>query len=68
MSQPSNLQGIFELPLTLPDRDAQGRLARLVGMDEKIKRMANILGVLINPAGLKKWQAKHHANATGCQR
>lgn len=65
MSQPSNVQGIFERPLTLPDPDAQGRLARLVGMDEKIKRLANILGVLINPAGLKKWQAKHHADAIG---
>lgn len=63
MSQQSNFQGMFERPTTLPDPDAQGRLARLVGMDEKIKRLANVLGVLINPAGLQKWQAKHHADA-----
>lgn len=62
MNQP-NLQGLFERPTTLPDPDAQGRLARLVGMDDKIKRLANVLGVLINPAGLRKWQDKHHADA-----
>lgn len=65
MSQQSNLQGLFERPTTLPDPDAQGRLARLVGMDDKIKRLANVLGVLINPAGLRKWQDKHHADASG---
>ena len=65
MSQQPNLQGLFERPTTLPDPDAQGRLARLVGMDDKIKRLANVLGVLINPAGLRKWQDKHHADAGG---
>ena len=64
MSQQSNLQGLFERPTTLPDPDAQGRLARLVGMDDKIKRLANVLGVLINPTGLRKWQDKHHADAS----
>lgn len=62
MNQP-NLQGLFERPTTLPDPDAQGRLARLVGMDDKIKRLANVLGVLINPVGLQKWQDKHHSDA-----
>lgn len=65
MSQQPNLQGLFEHPTTLPDPDAQGRLARLVGMDDKIKRLANVLGVLINPTGLRKWQDKHHADAGG---
>jgi AAA+ superfamily predicted ATPase len=65
MSQQSNLQGLFERPTTLPDPDAQGRLARLVGMDDKIKRLTNVLGVLINPSGLRKWQDKHHADAGG---
>ena len=65
MSQQPNLQGLFERPTTLPDPDAQERLARLVGMDDKIKRLANVLGVLINPAGLRKWQDKHHADAGG---
>lgn len=63
MSQPLNLQCLFERPTTLPDLDAQARLARLVGMDDKIKRLANILGVLINPVGLRKWQDKHHVDA-----
>ena len=65
MSHQSNLQGLFERPTTLPDPDAQSRLARLVGMNDKIKRLANVLGVLINPVGLRKWQDKHHADAGG---
>lgn len=64
MSQQPNLQDLFERPTTLPDPEAQGRLARLVGMDDKIKRLANVLGVLINPAGLRNWQGKHHADAS----
>jgi len=65
MIQHSNLQNLFELAKTLPDPDAQERLARLVGMDDKIKRLASVLGVLINPTGLRKWQDKHHADAGG---
>ncbi|MFG6439753.1 AAA family ATPase [Roseateles sp. LKC17W] len=63
----SNTQdkSLFERTTTLPDPDAQGRLSRLVGVDDKIKRLANILGVLINPAGLKSWQQKHHDDAYG---
>jgi AAA+ superfamily predicted ATPase len=63
----SNTQdkSLFERTTTLPDPDAQGRLSRLVGVDDKIKRLANILGVLINPAGLKAWQQKHHDDAYG---
>lgn len=63
MSQQLNPQSLFERPINLPDPDAQGRLARLVGVDDKIKRLANVLGVLINPARLRKWQDKHHAEA-----
>lgn len=65
MSQQPNLQGLFERTTTLPDPDAQGRLARLVGMDDKIKRLANVLSVLINPTGLHKWQDEHHSDAGG---
>lgn len=61
----ANIQGLFDQPLTLPDSNAQSRLARLVGMDDKIKRLANVLGVLINPAGLHQWQTQHHAQAVG---
>ncbi|MCP5431625.1 MAG: AAA family ATPase [Chromatiaceae bacterium] len=65
MSLQPNLQGLFDHPTTLPDPDAQERLARLVGMDDKIKRLANVLGVLINPTSLHKWQDKHHRDASG---
>lgn len=63
-SQPMKAN-LFEQAKTLPDPDAQGRLVRLVGIDDKIKRLANILGVLINPSGLKAWQQRHHDDAYG---
>ncbi|NML17054.1 AAA family ATPase [Azohydromonas caseinilytica] len=56
-------QGLFERPAMLPDPDARMRLERLVGMDDKIKRLANMLGVLINPTGLQKWANQHRATA-----
>ena len=62
MSQP-NTNALFERPITLPDSDARDRLARLVGMEDKIKRLTNILSVLINPHGLQKWQKDHHPDA-----
>lgn len=61
----TSTSGLFERPITLPDTDAQSRLARLVGMDDKIRRLSNVLAVLINPAGLRKWLEQHHAHATG---
>lgn len=64
MTQNTTPTGLFEAAVTLPDADAQARLARLVGMDDKIKRLANVLGVLVNPTGLRKWQSRHHVDAT----
>lgn len=63
MTQAQNFTALFERPQALPDIDARDRLARLVGMDDKIKRLANVLSVLVNPNGLQKWIAKHHAGA-----
>ena len=59
MSQP-NTNALFERSIMLPDSDARDRLTRLVGMEDKIKRLTNILSVLINPHGLQKWQKDHH--------
>ncbi|MBT9599091.1 MAG: AAA family ATPase [Vitreoscilla sp.] len=62
MTQPQT-NALFERSITLPDSDARDRLARLVGMEDKIKRLANILSVLINPHGLQKWQKDHHPDS-----
>ncbi|MDH6167127.1 AAA+ superfamily predicted ATPase [Variovorax boronicumulans] len=63
MSHNPNQPRLFERATEFPDPDAQDRLARLVGMDDKIHTLANLLGVLVNPEGLRKWQQKHHADA-----
>lgn len=62
MTQPQT-PALFERTITLPDPDARDRLARLVGMDDKVRRLTNILSILINPNGLRVWQKKHHPDA-----
>ncbi|WP_431049992.1 AAA family ATPase [Roseateles sp. L2-2] len=32
-------------------------------MDDKVRRLTNILSILINPSGLRTWQKKHHPDA-----
>ncbi|MCY3782231.1 MAG: AAA family ATPase [Chloroflexi bacterium] len=54
---------LFDRPITYPDVDARERLARLVGLDEHKARLAKILGLLINPAGLDSWARKYHPGA-----
>lgn len=54
---------LFDYRLDLPDSDAQDRLGRLVGLDEHKTRLAKILGLLVNPDGLRKWAERHHPGA-----
>ncbi|MBP9591226.1 MAG: AAA family ATPase [Steroidobacteraceae bacterium] len=54
---------LFERRLTFPDFEPQERLARLVGLDDHKVRLAKILGLLVNPAGLESWAQKHHPEA-----
>lgn len=55
---------LFERTTNFPDPDANRRLQRLIGMEDKIKRLTNMLGVLVNPQGLNDWLKKHHSEAT----
>jgi SpoVK/Ycf46/Vps4 family AAA+-type ATPase len=54
---------LFERTLELPDSEAQARLARMFGIDDKVRRLTNVLSILINPTGLKKWLSKNHPSA-----
>lgn len=54
---------LFEPRIHFPDFDARDRLNRLVGLDEQKSRIAKMLGILINPNGLKSWASVHHAGA-----
>jgi AAA+ superfamily predicted ATPase len=54
---------LFERRLTFPDFEPQERLARLVGLDDHKVRLAKILGLLVNLAGLESWAQKHHPEA-----
>lgn len=63
MSTKPALEELFERRITYPDFEPQGRLARLVGLDEHKARLTKILGLLVNPGGLETWAKRHHPGA-----
>jgi SpoVK/Ycf46/Vps4 family AAA+-type ATPase len=63
MSSDTTEDELFEQRVTYPDVEAQGRLARLVGLDEHKARLTKRLSVLVNPHGLEGWARKHHPDA-----
>ncbi len=65
MSTEPTIDELFERRLEFPDPDAQGRLARLVGLDDYKARLTKILALLVNPTGLHAWAQRHHRDATG---
>jgi AAA+ superfamily predicted ATPase len=54
------INDLFERRTVLPDIRVQERYARLVGLDDQKSRLTKILGLLVNPAGLERWQSTHH--------
>lgn len=60
-----SLDELFERRINYPDFVPQERLARLIGIDNQKMRLAKILGLLVNPAGLEAWARKYHARADG---
>lgn len=63
MSSVPTIDELFERRITYPDFEPQARLARLVGLDEQKARLSKILGLLVNPAGLRTWIDRHHPEA-----
>lgn len=63
MSDRPQTAELFERALSYPDPDAQARLGRLIGLDGQKERLAKVLGLLVNPAGLVAWSERHHPGA-----
>jgi AAA+ superfamily predicted ATPase len=63
MNAGPTLDDLFERRISYPDFECQERLARLVGIDDQKLRLAKILSLLVNPAGLQAWASKHHPGA-----
>ena len=59
MSKPA-LDDLFEYRVNYPDFEPEGRLAKLVGLDDQKVRLTKILGLLVNSAGLTDWAKKFH--------
>ena len=68
MSAKPALDELFERRITYPDCEPQERLARLVGLDDHKSRLAKILSLLVNPAGLEAWARKYHPGADALMR
>lgn len=62
MTQPT-FDELFDRRLIYPDFEYQERLKRLVGLDDHKQRLVKLLGILINPDGLKNWAKKYHPEA-----
>lgn len=54
------LDELFEYRVSYPDFEPQGRLARLVGLDDQKIRLTKILGLLVNSSGFTDWAKKFH--------
>ncbi len=60
-----SLDDLFDRRMTYPDPEAKERLARLVGVEGHKARLAKMLGLLVNPVGLRRWANRHHPSANG---
>lgn len=54
---------LFERRQAYPHPSARERLDRLVGIDEQKEKLAKILGLLVNPSGLRGWSDRFHPDA-----
>ncbi|MDF1670199.1 MAG: ATP-binding protein [Roseovarius sp.] len=63
MEMKPTLGELFDRRLVYPDFEPQERLARLVGLDQQKDRLAKVLALLVNPAGLAEWANRHHPGA-----
>lgn len=63
MNNMANTEGLFDQVLTYPDFIYQDRLNNLVGLEDEKSRLTKILGLLVNPHGLKVWAGKYHNGA-----
>lgn len=60
-----SLSDLFEPIISYPDPDMCSRLELLVGLDNTKETIKKILGILVNPNGVKQWADTHHKGATG---
>lgn len=58
-----NIKDLFEPAFECPDPDLKDRLDSLVALDNQKGRLSKILGLLINPDGLKNWTEKFYPKA-----
>ena len=54
---------LFEPIINYPDPEFRGRLELLVGLDDTKEKIKKILGLLVNPNGVKQWADTYHKGA-----
>jgi len=65
MNSKPAMDDLFERRISYPDVSIKGRFQRLVGLDDQKSRLTKILGLLVNPAGLKAWANRQHPGVDG---
>lgn len=68
MTRRPEFDELFERRMVYPDFDAQERLAALVGLEDQKRRLAKILGLLVNADGLSAWAKNFHPAAESAVR
>lgn len=63
MTAMTPITDLFERRTVFPDVMMQERYSRLVGLHDHKSRLTKIIGLLVNPAGLERWHATHHAKS-----
>lgn len=58
-----DIDTLFDRRSTFPDFEAQDRWDRLVGLDSQKDRLAKMLGLLVNPMGIRQWMQNRHPGA-----
>src|SRR4051812_44838426 len=51
---------LFERRLTYPDPAAKRRLDQLVGLDDHKEKLTKVIGLLVNPTGLRNWSEERY--------
>lgn len=51
---------LFELAINLPDAEIAAKAARLVGFEERFRRLEAQLRLMVDPEGIEAWSQKFH--------
>lgn len=58
-----HFEELFEQSIVYPEREMQERFSMLVGLESQKSYLTKMLGLLVNPEGIKEWMKKYHSSS-----